>query len=284
VVRLAARLIASPRFERAILLVILANAGVLAAETYDGVERRHGALLDTLNAVFLGVFVLELLVRFTAAGWNPRRFFGNGWNAFDFVVVSAAFVPGLRENATLLRLARLLRIVRAVRLLPDLRVLVAAVGRALPGVGSLALLTVLILFVYGMLGWLVFAEHDPERWGDIGDAMLTLFVMLSLENLPENLERGRALSEWAVLYYVSFALVAAFVLFNLFIGIVINSMEEARAIELTRAERELRDDDPSNDERAHDVVLGERLRALRGALDDVEREIAARDADRGRSP
>jgi voltage-gated sodium channel len=98
--------------------------------------------------------------------------------------------------------------------------------------------------------------------------------MLTLENLPENLEMGRELSEWTVVYFVSFALLAAFLLFNLFIGIVINSMEEARALELARAERELADEDPSNDEHAHEVVLAERVRTLRQSLDDLERELA----------
>ena len=272
----AARLASSPVFERLILGVILLNAVVLGAETYEGVAREHGALLHTLNDVFLGIFVAEILIRFAATGFNPRRYFASGWNVFDFVVVGGAFVPGLRENATLLRLLRLLRIVRAVRLLPDLRILVIAVGRSIPAVGSLALLTILLLFIYGMVGWVIFDDHMPEQFGDIGNAMLTMFVMLTLENLPDNLERGRELSDWTILYFVSFALLAAFILFNLFIGIVINSMEEARALELSRAEAELRDDRADNDARAHEVILTERVRTLRSALDDLEREIAAR--------
>jgi voltage-gated sodium channel len=268
------RLAERPAFERAILLVILANAIVLGAGTYDSVARDYGGLLDALNDAFLAVFVVELVVRFLAAGATPRRYFSSGWNTFDFLVVAAAFVPGISANTTLLRLARLLRVVRVVRLLPDLRILVAAVVRALPGVGSLAVLTVLLLFVYGMVGWIIFDDHDPERFGNIGSAMLNLFVMLTLENLPDNLESGRELSEWTVVYFVSFALLAAFLLFNLFIGVVINSMEEARALELARAERELEDEDPANDEAAHEVVLGERVRALRQSLDDLERELA----------
>jgi voltage-gated sodium channel len=270
VVDRASRLANSPAFERFILAVIVANAVVLGAETYGSVEREHGALLSTLNDVFLGVFVVEILIRFAAAGFSPRRYFANGWNVFDFLVVGGAFVPGLRENATLLRVLRLLRIVRAVRLLPDLRVLVVAVMRSVPAVGSLALLTVLLLFVYGMVGWVIFDDDLPEEFGDIGNAMLTLFVLLSLENMPDLLERGREVSEWTVVYFVSYALLAAFILFNLFIGIVINSMEEARRLELERAEREGRDDD------AHDLHITDRIRALRHDLEALERELTRR--------
>jgi voltage-gated sodium channel len=274
VVEGARRLSEHPAFDRTIMAVVIANAVVLGAGTYESVAERHGGLLHALNDACLAIFVVELAIRFVAAGGSPRRYFSNGWNVFDFIVVGAAFVPGLGNNSTLLRLARLMRVIRVVRLLPDLRVLVVAVGRALPAVGSLAILTLLLLFVYGMVGWVIFDGHDPERFGTIGSAMLNLFVMLTLENLPENLEMGRELSDWTVVYFLSFALLAAFLLFNLFIGIVINSMEESRALELARAERQLADADPSNDEAAHEVVLAERVRSLRQSLDDLERELA----------
>jgi voltage-gated sodium channel len=224
----------------------------------------------------LGIFVVELALRMGAHGRRPQDFFRDGWNVFDFVVVTASFVPGVRENATLLRLARLLRIVRAVRLLPDLRVLTVAVGRSIPGVASLAAITLLLVYVYGMVGWLIFSEHDPNNYANVGQAMVTMFVLLTLENLPTYIENGQALSDWTLLFYISYALVASFLIFNLFIGIVINSMEEARAIELHRAERALLDEDEANDDHAHEVILGERMRALRTAMEELERELAAR--------
>jgi voltage-gated sodium channel len=107
--------------------------------------------------------------------------------------------------------------------------------------------------------------------------MVTMFVLLTLENLPVYIERGQELSDWTLLFYVSYVLVASFLIFNLFIGIVINSMEQARAIELHRAERELLEDDDSDDhERAHAVVLEERMRALRAAVEELEQEVRAK--------
>jgi voltage-gated sodium channel len=94
--------------------VITVNAVVLGLETFESIDREHHRLLDTLNDVLLGVFVVELAIR-SAAHWpTPTRFARSGWNVFDFVVVTASFLPGLRENATLLRMLRLLRVVRAV--------------------------------------------------------------------------------------------------------------------------------------------------------------------------
>jgi voltage-gated sodium channel len=258
-----ARLVASPRFDGVMLCVILANAVVLGLETYEQLDDRHHDLFRTLNEVFLGVFVVELLIRLTAVSWRPRAFFGSGWNTFDFLVVTASFVPGLRENATLLRILRLLRIVRAVRFLPDLRIIISAVGRSIPGVASLAAATVLLLYVYGMIGWVIFDDHDPANFGSIGQAMITMFVLLTLENLPTYIEKGQELSDWTIVFFVSYVLTASFLVFNLFIGIVLNSMEEARAQERRLQEQE------HPEERA----VREHLATVRAALDELEREL-----------
>jgi voltage-gated sodium channel len=155
-----------------------------------------------------------------------------------------------------------------------------AVARLIPGVASLSVITLLLVYVYVMIGWLIFHEHDPANFADVGQAMVTMFVLLTLENLPTYIETGQELSNWTLLFYISYVLLASFLIFNLFIGIVINSMEEARAIELHRAEKALLDGEASNDEQAHAVIVEERLRALRSAVEQLERELAAQRASR----
>jgi len=268
VVRLCADLADASAFNLAIFMVILANAFVLGLETYPSVVREAGGLLRTLNDVFLAIFVVELVIRLTAFGSRPQHFFRSGWNIFDLLVVVASLAPGLRENALLLRLARLARILRVVRLLPDLRVLTIAIGRSIPGVLSLTVLALLVVFIYGMVGWTIFDDHAPEQYGTIGEAMLTLFVALTLENLPDQLALGRELSDWTILYFVSYALVAAFLIFNILIGVVINSLEEARAIEHARERADaLERGGPAG------PTLEERVLAVREALDDLEADI-----------
>jgi voltage-gated sodium channel len=272
-----ARVVDSRAFNGVITLVILANAAVLGLETYEGVRAEAGELLGTLNDVFLGVFIVELAIRIGAYGSRPQDFFRSGWNVFDFVVIAGSFAPGLRENATLLRLARLARIVRIIRILPDLRLLVTAMARSLPAVASLGVLTLVLLYVYGIVGWLIFDDHDPDRYGTVGQAMLTLFVMLSLENLPQNIDMGLELSDWTVLYFVSYTLLAAFLIFNLLIGVVINSLEQAHELEWRREQDERREraagtEGEDDDRRA---VLLEHIHDLRLALREIEREARA---------
>ena len=270
-----ARVVDSPLFTTVIFVVILANAAVLGAQTYPWIVTRYGAWLELLNDVFLAVFGVELALRLASYGRRPQDFFRSGWNVFDFVVVGATLLPGLGQSSTLLRVARLLRVIRIVRLLPDLRVLLVAVARSLPPLGSMTVLTSLILFLYGMVGWMLFGEADPAAFGDIGRAMLTLFVLLSLESLPQLLERGMEIHPWSWIYFVSFALVAAFIVLNLLIGVVINSMEEAREIEARRAERAAKAQ--LGDAAGAEQPLAERLATLRALIEDLEHDLAESD-------
>ncbi len=258
--------------------VITLNAIVLGAETYENVEQRHGDLLGTLNDVFLGVFVVELAIRLTAHWPRPGQFFRSGWNVFDFVVVAGSFLPGLRENATLLRLLRLGRVARIVRFLPDLRVIISAVARSVPGVSSLAVATLLLVYLYGMVGWLIFDDHDPEHFGNVGQAMITMFVLLTLENLPVYIETGQDLSQWTIIFFVSYVLVASFLIFNLFIGIVLNSMEGAREEEARRERLREHEAAAASGSTEDDAVLAleDRIDEVRKALDTLYDELKAR--------
>ena len=218
-------------FQSLTSVAIVGNAAVLGLLTYPSNEARMGGFLDALDTVFIGFFIVELAVRIAAFGRHPLRFFRDGWNVFDFIVVTAAFVPGIRENVTLLRLARLARVLRLVRIFPTLRIIVVAVGRSLPGALGLFAVAAVVLYLYGMVGWLMFGDRYPEQFGTIGQAALTLFLLLTLEGLGDLLHDGLLVSPWSLAYYVSFVLFGAFVLVNILIGVVLNSMEEARRME-----------------------------------------------------
>jgi voltage-gated sodium channel len=277
---LAARAVDSGPFTAVVVATIAVNAVVLGLQTYEGLEERWGEWLDLLNALCLGVFVIELLVRLASYWPRPWAFFRSGWNVFDFVIIGAAFVPGIRQNATLLRLVRLLRVVRVIRVLPDLRVLLLGVWRSVPPLVSIGVVTLLILFIYGMVGWILFSEELPEQWGDIGSAMLTLFVMLTLENFPVYMDAAMEVEPWAWIYFVSFILVAAFIVLNVLIGVVLNSMEEAREFERRRVVREQYGGKrPSPIDPGAHAPVAERIQILRGALDELELELAVGEPD-----
>jgi voltage-gated sodium channel len=215
--------------------------------------------------------VVELAIRIAAYGRRPQDFFRDGWNVFDFVVIGLAFAPGLRDNVTLLRLARLLRVVRLISVMPDLRILVRAMTRSIAPITSLALLTILLMYVYGMVGWILFHEEIPDQWGNIGEAMLSLFQILTLENWPQYLDAGQAVHPASWIFFVSYILIASFLVINILIAIIINSVEQVHQVEREeeRAERLERFEHGDGDF----ISVSERLTAMRDAIDELELDL-----------
>ncbi|GIG56886.1 hypothetical protein Lfu02_12580 [Longispora fulva] len=283
IVAVCAQAVEAPWFHTVSAAVIVLNAIVLAVETYQTAVAAAGPVLEVLDTACLTFFVLELLIRFVACGGRPRDFFSNPWNVFDLVVVLLAFTPGIRENATLLRLARLARVLRVIRIFPTMRILARAVWRSLPGAASLFVLGMIMLFLYGMLGWMLFGDRLPEQYGSIGRAVLTLFFLMVFDNLTDTVRAGMAVHPWTVLYFVSFVLLAGFLMVNILLGVVLNSLDEARTIELAESE------DPAPPAQAPapapvsapgPPLLADRLAALRISITEIEAELAVAEAER----
>lgn len=277
VTRWCARITDSRLFEVLIIVIIGANAIVLGLETYPHLGHAR-PLLHGLEWSFRILFLAEIAVRILAYGRRPQDFFRNGWNVFDFVVTLAVFVPGLHGDTTALRIIRIARVLRLVRFSPGLRTIVSALLRSLPGVGGFLALALVTLYVYGMAGWLIFADHYPEQYGTIGRAVLTLFVLLSQENLPELIEQGLAVSTWTLVYYVSYILITVNLLVNILIAVIVNSMEEVRRLEMT--EGLAADYDADGDglpDELDRIAISQRLDDLRTVIAELERELRVRE-------
>ncbi len=277
VTRWCARITGSRLFEVLIIIVIGANAIVLGLETYPHLGEAR-PLLRALEWTFRLLFLAEIAVRILAHGRRPQDFFRNGWNVFDFVVTLAVFIPVLHGDTTVLRIIRIARVLRLVRFSPGLRTIVSALLRSLPGVGGFLALALVTLYVYGMAGWLIFSERYPEEYGTIGRAVLTLFVLLSQENLPELIHQGLAVSPWTLAYYVSYILITVNLLVNILIAVIVNSMEEVRRLEMT--EGLAADFDADGDGKPDELdrlAISQRLDDLRAVIAELERDLRVRD-------
>jgi voltage-gated sodium channel len=155
-----------------------------------------------------------------------------------------------------------------------MRVLVSGLGRSVAPLVSMGVLVILLFYAYGMVGWILFSDHDPENWGNLGQSMLTLFVMMTLENWPEYLETAQEVHSWSWVFFVTYVLLASFLLFNVLIAVVLTSMEAAREEDARLARtlrRELREaEDIIRDEREE---LVDAMRSLRDAVDELEERI-----------
>jgi voltage-gated sodium channel len=123
---------------------------------------------------------------------------------------------------------RLLRILRIFRFLPEARILMLSMIKSVAPLANLAVLIGFLMFIYAMAGVYLFGAQNPDRWGDIGTAMVTLTVMLTLENFPDSFLGGLEITPWALLYFLSYMFFIVFTVLNVLIGIVLTAMDQAR--------------------------------------------------------
>ncbi|WP_438317768.1 ion transporter [Streptomyces sp. HUAS TT3] len=269
------RIVDSAAFTTTVFCLIVGNAALMGIETYDGVVQDWHDGLKLAEHLFLAAFTVEVLLRAAAHADRPGDFFRDPWNLFDLAVVALALAPFARENATVLRLLRLARVLRAARFLPQVRIVIVAIGKSLPGTLSFLLVGALLLYVYSMVGWVFLADDDPEHFGSLGRAALTLSLLVTLDGLGDAVRAGLEVSRWTLLYFASYVLIGSFVLVNLLIGVVINSLEEARQAEEDRAAAEAAAAAVVEPQPADVEEIRRRLGEARAALDALELALPA---------
>jgi voltage-gated sodium channel len=263
-IALARRLVAIPAFERWIIFVIVLNGVIVGLETNAQLATSFGDLFEFLNHAILAIFIVEAAIKVAARWPAPQRYFADGWNLFDFGIIVLSVLPASGEFATVARLIRLLRVLRLVTALPKLRLMVATLMRCIPGMGHVLSLMALLFYVYGIAGYHLYAQHDPERWGTLGRALLTLFQLATLEAWTEIMHKAMELGTLHWIYFLSFVLLGTFVVVNLFVAVVINSLEESHR-EVAEADARLVTG------AAPDAVRD--LRAVRAALAELDHRI-----------
>ncbi|MCP4449086.1 MAG: ion transporter [Myxococcales bacterium] len=267
--------------------VVIVIAGVLVGlETYPGVVERHHSTLAILDQLVLWIFVLEIVVKMGAEGKKPWRYFGDAWNIFDFIIVAAAFLPFAGNAVTVLRLLRLLRVLKLVRALPKLQVLVGALLKSIPSMGYVSVLLLLLFYIYAVAAVFLFAGNDPVHFENLQMSMLSLFRVVTLEDWTDIMyinmygcdaygydasmpcTSPEANPVMAALFFVSFVLVGTMVFLNLFIGVIMNGMDEAHA----EAEAEER---AAAAREGHASSSLDDLKTLEEELGDVQKAIGA---------
>jgi voltage-gated sodium channel len=230
-VELARRLVQSRGFQNLILAAILGVAVVVGLETYPAVTEEYGQVLRTLDWAILTLFAAELLLKILAHGSKPWEFFRNPWNVFDFVIVAVCFLPLNSHFVAVLRLVRILRVLRLVTVLPRLQVLVGALLRSIPSMGYVGMLLFIHFYIYAVMGTFLFGAKDPEHFGTLGVSLLTLFQVVTLEGWVEVMKTQMAASPGygPPLYFISFIVVGGMIILNLFIGVIMTSMQESTA-------------------------------------------------------
>ncbi|MEM7259789.1 MAG: ion transporter, partial [Pseudomonadota bacterium] len=169
---------------------------------------------------------------------DKKQFFRNGWNVFDTIIVSVSLIPGGGTDQVLIaRLIRVFRVLRMVSIIPELRVLLNSLIKALPQLAYVLLLMFIIFYIYAAMGTTLFEAINPTLWGDIAVSLLTLFRVMTFEDWTDVMYETQAVYPMSWIYYLSFIFFTAFAFLNMVIGIVVNVLDKEQERANAEADR-----------------------------------------------
>lgn len=212
-------------FEGFVIFIIIVSALLIGAKTYD-ISPLMAQVITIADWGITLFFLSELVIRFLGEE-HKAAFFKRGWNIFDTIIVIASLVPIENSEMALLgRLIRVFRVLRMVSIVPEMRLLLDALLKAMPQLGYVVALMFIIFYVYGAIGSMFFAEINPELWGDISISMLTLFRVMTFEDWTDVMYETMRVYKLSWLFYLTFIFFTAFAFLNMVIGIVVNTLQE----------------------------------------------------------
>lgn len=217
-------------FEAFVIFVIIFSALMIGAKTYE-IPESVARLVIVMDWAITLFFLAELIVRFLGEE-QKSRFFTKAWNIFDTLIVVFSLLPiEDSEMALLGRLVRIFRVLRMVSIIPELRLLLNSLLKALPQLGYVMLLMFIIFYIYAAAGATFFHEINESLWGDISVSLLTLFRVMTFEDWTDVMYETMQVYPLSWLYYLTFIFFTAFAFLNMIIGIVVGVMEEEHANE-----------------------------------------------------
>ena len=248
-------------FDAFIIIVIIASALLVGVKTYP-IAGWLVQLVDVLDLLITVIFVVEISVRFLGER-RKRDFFKSGWNWFDSIIVMVSLIPIEDSDIVLVaRLIRVFRVLRMISIIPELRILLNSLIQALPRLGYVAALIFIIFYIYAAVGTLFFENINPELWGNIALAMLTLFRVMTFEDWTDVMYETMEVYPFSWAFYLSFIFLTTFAFLNMVIGIVVNVLEEEQA----KA-------DTDNPERSSLRNLHDEIQEVRALVERIESRI-----------
>lgn len=271
--------IESPRSQFLIMALIIVNAVILGLETAPSVMQHWGGLLSRLDQLILGIFVIEISLRFIAHGWRLLR---DPWGLFDTLVIVIALIPASGPLAVL-RALRVLRVLRLISIVPSMKIVVQSLLSALPGMGSIMALMGLVFYVAAVIATQLFGEQFPDWFGTLGASLYTLFQVMTLESWSMGIVRPvMEAYPLAWLYFVPFILIATFMMLNLFIAVIVDAIQNQRErVAASKAASQGKTVEPTEPHRsslsgANQELLLEEVRQMRAELRSLRDQLGER--------
>jgi voltage-gated sodium channel len=282
------------------IFVVIIIAGIsIGIQTNPALTNNPGFV--AIDNIILSIFIIEAIIKIVALCPTPWRYFLDSWNVFDFTIVMIGIIDLMVESGgenviVVTRLFRLLRILKVVKFIPQLRIIVTTMFASLPSIGYISVLLLLLFYIYGVMGVLMFEKNDPRYFGDLGEAMLTLFRVMTCDSWAEILyinmngcekeysamdksqcKDSQGLGFIAVLYFISFVILVSFIVLNLFIAVVTANMtsanEEVGAEEEQNSYTDAGLEPPEDPDIARHKELVQLLHELEDKVEEQARDI-----------
>ena len=216
----------SKSFDFFLTSLIVVFAITLALLSYlEGQAEPNMMLIGALKAIDIAIFsafCAELVLKIYAF---RGKFFTHGWNMFDLSVIIISII-GMAASITTFRSIRVLRTLRIVTNIPSMRAVIESFLRSIPGIASVVMVMVLMIFVFALIGQNLYSDVSSELFGSLHRSAFTLFTVLTLEGWPDVSRTVMAEVPSAWIYFVSFIAINSFVVLNLMIAVIIDAMHK----------------------------------------------------------
>lgn len=262
-------------FKNFILLCIILNAIALGVDAHFGESNPWHAMIEEADTIFLSIFTAELILEFLAVG--PRRYFRNGWNIFDVLVVGASYISAM-PFISALRTLRILRVLRLVSAVPQMRRVVEALLGAMPGILATVAILGIVYYIGAVMATTLFGATHPELFGGLDHSALVLFQLTLFDDWGNIVNEMGQTYPWAWAFFLGFTVISAFAVLNLFIGVIVDAVQETRNAEIKEDVSEIQEDVSDIEEDVEDIAeaqedaavlqrrILEELTALRGEV------------------
>ena len=217
----AQKILEKPLFLKVVMALIVFNAAILGLETYPYFIKSYGTLLKTADHLILWLFLGEISLRLLV---YRKDFLKNPWSVFDLIVILISFLPD-NEIFSVLRVARALRVLRLISVLPQLRKVIEGFISSIPAIGSIGVILIVIMYVFSVIATKLYGTDFPQFFGSLQSSAFSLFQIMTLEGWPDIVRSVMAIYPYAWLFFIICILIATFSVLNLFIAVVVDSMQ-----------------------------------------------------------
>eukprot|EP00698_Gefionella_okellyi_P005584 TRINITY_DN15083_c0_g1_i1.p1 TRINITY_DN15083_c0_g1~~TRINITY_DN15083_c0_g1_i1.p1 ORF type:complete len:366 (+),score=64.47 TRINITY_DN15083_c0_g1_i1:25-1122(+) len=230
-------LIAGRPFNFFIITIIMLNVISIAVQTDDGIYLQNILLFTAADLVFLAVYTIEFVLKLYAGGYWSVAF-----NRFDFVILVFSYIQLLEialaafaffRNFQFLRVLRAFRALRALRsisFIRSLQVIVKALLSTILELMNLFFLLLLMMYTFAVVAYYLWgSDPGPQNavWGNLGSILLALFAYVTADGWTDLQSDVDTYSLYTRFYAVLFVFIGNFIFTNLFIGLVIQNLDDA---------------------------------------------------------